>query len=185
MSKRIRIYVFIQELTLIILNSFSIIASNDLVYNFYRILTVFVFGYVYYSIPLMKPVRKVILWVVFSYFLAFIIIYSFFNSMPNSSGYLVVVRSIFVSSFAIFFLLKYFHLDNRKEEEFWMPVVWVSVGIIIFYPVTGISLGFQKYLADNNATFAGFKLYQFIPQILSIFMYGCFSYAFYLCKKKS
>ena len=178
-------YVFTQELSLWIAQSYNSAASTNLVYNIYRFLTVFLFGYVYYSIPLMAPLRKIILWMAILYLLAFIVIHGFFDSILNSNGYLVLMRGIVISFFGIFFLFRYFHLDNRSEEEFWMPVLWVTVGIIIFYPVTGISTGFQKYLSDNNATFAGFKLYQLIPQVLSIFMYGCFTYAFYLCKKKS
>jgi hypothetical protein len=65
-----------------------------------------------------------------------------------------------------------------------MPHIWITIGVATFYPVISISLSFQKYLSANDATLFGLKVYQAIPQVMSIFMYSCFSYAFYLCQKK-
>jgi hypothetical protein len=59
----------------------------------------------------------------------------------------------------------------------------VTIGVIIFYPAINVSLGLQKHLSDFNVRVGGLKLHQLIPQVLSIFMYGCFSYAFCLCRK--
>lgn len=125
------------------------------------------------------------LWIMGIYLLANVLIYFFVNSIFEPNGYLVLMRGFVISCFAIFFLFRYFHLDNREEEEFWNPLLWITIGAIIFYPVISISLGFQKYLSAMNARIGDFRIYNLIPQALSIFMYGCFSYAFYLCKKKN
>jgi hypothetical protein len=80
--------------------------------------------------------------------------------------------------------LRYFNLDNSAEEKFWRPLLWITIGIATFYPVISISLSLQNYLTVGRYTFYGLKVYQVIPQLMSIFMYSCFSYAFYLCQKK-
>jgi hypothetical protein len=64
-------------------------------------------------------------------------------------------------------------------------VLWVVVGIVTFYPVVNIAFSFHKYLVAYEATLWGMKLYRMIPHIMSIFMYSCFTRAFYLCKKKN
>jgi len=97
--------------------------------------------------------------------------------------YLILLRGFLITFCCILFLFRYFNLDNIKEEKFWRPLIWVTGGIVIFYPVVTLSLTFQDYLAAQDATLFGFKLYHLIPQVMSIFMYSCFSYAFYLCRR--
>ena len=82
------------------------------------------------------------------------------------------------------FLFSYFRLDNPKEEKFWIPLLWVTIGVVVFYPVVSISLAFQIELKEFGDVY-GVRLYQIIPQLVSLFMYSCFIYAFRLCKTKS
>jgi hypothetical protein len=131
----------------------------------------------------MKPLRKVIIGIVAFYLLTNIAVYLFIHSIFETNGYLALFRGLFITSFALFFLFQYFHLDDPGKENFWKPVVWISTGIVLFYPAASISTVFQKYLAEFTVIVGGLKLHQLIPQVLSIFMYSCFSYAFYLCKK--
>jgi hypothetical protein len=66
-----------------------------------------------------------------------------------------------------------------------LPVIWITIGIVVFYPVVNISFAFYTHLVSYRSDFLGIKLYKVIPQLMSIFMYSCFNYAFYLCKKKN
>jgi len=95
------------------------------------------------------------------------------------------LRNSLITFFATLFLYRYFLIDNLAKQQFWKPELWITIGIVFFYPVSAIAITFHKYLYDYNATLYGLKLYQAIPQLMSIFMYSCFCYAFYLCKKKS
>ncbi len=170
--------VFIQEL----ITGFYYF-DNSIVYNIYRPVTTIVFAIIYYRIPFMQPVRKFIAGITILYLAITIANYCFFESIFTAGSYLILARSFVVTLFAIIFLFRYFNLDNSTEEKYWRPLVWITAGIIIFYPVTSLSLSFQKFLSEKNATLFDQKLYQLIPQVMSIFMYSFFSYAFYLCHK--
>lgn len=178
------LYVFIQELVLETGYRLELIISNAAVYNLFRLITVVFFGVLYSRLPFMKVMQRPILLLVIFYFIFFLVNFTLIQSLTEQSSYMVLARSLVVSLFAIFFLFRYFHLDERKQAEFWSPWVWITTGIIVFYPVVSISQTFQQYLYKYDARFYGFKLYQLIPQVMSIFMYACFSYAFYLCKKR-
>jgi hypothetical protein len=176
-------YVFIQETTLWLEQQLGHNMSNAVWYNIYRPISVLVFCWIYYHIPFMRTVRKLILAITI-FFLAFALVnYIFIESIFVTSSYLALARGYLITLYGILFLFRYFHLDNAADERYWRPLLWITAGIVIFYPVTSISLNFQKYLAEHTATINGLKLYQVIPQVMSIFMYACFSYAFYLCKK--
>jgi hypothetical protein len=156
------------------------------VYNIYRPVSVIVFGFIYYSIPFMARFRKLITGITIVYLAVAIVAFLFIDSVFTSNNiYLTLARGSCITFFCVFFLIGFLQLDKRDEEKFWQPLVWVTIGALIFYPVVSISIGFQSYLYDFNATLLNHKLYQAIPQLMSIFMYSCFSYAFYLCKKKN
>lgn len=174
---------FIQESILYLYRHYIPQHSNVVVYNIYRPFSTIIFAILYSRIPIMKPMKRIIISIAGFYLLANAVVYLFIHSIFEFNGYLGLLRGLFITSFAIFFLFRYFHLDDPEKENFWKPVVWISTGIVLFYPASSISLVFQKYLSEFTIIVAGFKLHQLIPQVLSIFMYSCFSYAFYLCKK--
>lgn len=177
------IYVFFQETVLGLNNYFNYFTSNAIVYNIYRPVSVIVFAFIYFSITFMSPLKKLIAAITIIYLVLTLINYCFIESIFTASSYFTLARGIVLTFFALLFLFRYFNLDNIAEEKYWRPLIWVTAGIAVFYPVTSISLTFQKYLANEQATLYGMRLYQLIPQVMSIFMYNCFSYAFYLCRK--
>ena len=158
--------------------------SNDIVYNVYRFLSVIFFSLIYYRIPFLKTFRKYIVGLAVLYTLAFILTFGFLQSIFDYNGYLGLARGFIVTFLGLLFLFCYFQLDSRIEEEFWSPWIWITIGIVIFYPVISISQTFLIHLYNNDVSIIGIRLYNLIPQLMSIFMYGCFTYAFYLCKKK-
>jgi hypothetical protein len=176
-------YVFIQETTLWLLYYLDYYKSNPIVYNIYRPINVIVFFWVYYNIPFLIPYRKLIGWLIAIYLLATLLNYCFIESIFSQDKYLALARGFVITFYSLLFLFRYFQLDNPEEEKYWRPLLWITTGIAIFYPVVSISLTFQKYLAAEGAALYGVKLYNVIPQVMSIFMYSCFSYAFYLCRK--
>jgi hypothetical protein len=189
MSRRISILlpylilVFIQETILFLADYYGYFVSNAIVYNIYKPVSVIVFFWIYYHIPFMAPFRRLMIWVTAIYLGITLLNYALIESITTTSSYLSLIRGFIITLYGILFLVRYFNLDNLAEEKYWQPLIWITIGIVIFYPVISISLNFQKYLADASATLYGIKLYQIIPQVMSIFMYSCFSYAFYLCKK--
>jgi len=177
--------VFIQETVLGILIMYNEGSRNSIVYNIYQPVTVVVFAFIYYRLPFMSSVKKLIVSIVILYLLIDLANHIFFQSILNTGTYMTLVRGFIITFLGLLFLARYFHLDNLSDEKYWRPLLWFTIGIAIFYPVVSISISFRKYLADGDYTFYGFKLYHLIPRVMSIFMYSCFSYAFYLCRKKS
>jgi hypothetical protein len=180
------LFVFIQELVIYIyLKNSPANTSTGIFYNIYDPIYVLVFAFVYYRIPLNARVRKLIALLVILYMLLWIITVFFIKSIWVLNGYLSLAAGFVVTCFAIFFLFNYFNLDKQTDEKHWRPALWITIGAVVFYPVINISMVFHAHLLAISATFYGFKLYQLIPQLMSMFMYGCFAYAFYLCKKKN
>lgn len=170
-------YVFIQEL---IPDFFPF--ENSFIYNVYRPITVLVFLLIYSGIPFMKPRVKLMRWVTGIYLALVILNFTFLESIRDPGGYPGTLRNFVCTFFAFLFLIEYFKLDDRTLEKYWLPVLWVSIGIVIFYPVTSISITFRKFLIPRDIILFGMKVYHLIPQVMSIFMYSCFIYAFYLCR---
>jgi hypothetical protein len=177
--------VFIQEAILGILAMYSKSSGNSIIYNIYRPATVIVFGFIYYRLPFMESVKRLIVIIVSLYLLLVLSNHIFLESILDTGTYMILVRGFFITFLCLLFLARYFHLDNLSEEKYWRPLLWVTIAIAIFYPVTSISISFQKYLSHGDYTLYGFKLYHVIPRVMSIFMYSCFSYAFFLCRKRS
>ena len=177
------IIVFFQESILRLAEYLDYSFSSAVVYNIYRPLSAVVFSWIYYNVPFMSPLKKVIGGLTILYLFITLINYCLIKSIFVNSSYLTLLRGFLVTFCAILFLFRYFNLDNQKEERYWRPLVWITAGIAIFYPVVTLSVTFQDYLNTQNATLFGFRLYRLIPQVISIFMYSCFSYAFYLCRK--
>jgi hypothetical protein len=107
----------------------------------------------------------------------------FVSSITAYNIQLSFAGGITLTLFGILSFFDYFNLDNATEEEKWRPLLWITAGIVIFYPVVNISFAFYKDIFAKNAMIFGVYLYNAIPQMLSIFMYSCFAFAFYLCRK--
>lgn len=178
-------YTFLQELALFIYLHNWTNTSTGTVYNFYIPARVIILAGFFYFIPFNAPLRKLILWMVIVYLAITIVTFCFIQPVTIYNSYLSLAAGMIITCCAIFFLFNYFTLDNRTLEKHWRPVVWITVGLVTFFPVVNISFSFYTQLLAYKASIFGVKLYKLIPQFMSIFMYSCFSYAFYLCKKKN
>lgn len=177
--------VFLQELTLLILVFTEPKFSTQFIYNIYNPVTTVFFSFLFTSIPFNRRSKKWIISLLVIYLSAVIVTFLFFQPIQVYNNYFFLTGSMITVLNAILFLFNYFKLDNRAEEKKWQPVLWIVIGIVAFYPVVNIAFSFYKYLVTYDATLWGMRLYRMIPQIMSIFMYSCFTRAFYLCKKKS
>lgn len=176
---------FVQELSM-----FSYVLkhptySTGIVYNIYTPISTLIFSLFYSRIPFNAPVRKLIIGLLIVYLAATLFTYCCIQSIYIYNNYISLAGGFLIALCGILFLFNYFKLDNHKEEKKWLPVLWITIGVVAFYPVVNISFALYKYLLAYQATVFGMKLYRLIPQLMSIFMYICFIRAFYLCKKKN
>jgi len=175
--------VFVQELIIYIIRETHAKPDVVIVYNIYRPVTVCVFAWLFYHIPLNRFYRKAIPLITILYLVITIYMFLFVSSITAYNIQLSFAGGITLTLFGILSFFDYFNLDNATEEEKWRPLLWITAGIVIFYPVVNISFAFYKDIFAKNAMIFGVYLYNAIPQMLSIFMYSCFAFAFYLCRK--
>ena len=173
-----------QEITLFFYTFNSPIRSTGIVYNIYTPLSTLFFSLFYSSVPFNTPVRSLIRILAIIFLAAMLFTYCFIQPVNIYNTYISLAGGFLITLCGILFLFNYFKLDNHKEEKKWLPVIWITIGIVAFYPVVNISFALHKYLLTYQATIFGMKLYRLIPQLMSIFMYSCFIRAFYLCKTK-
>lgn len=176
---------FIQELSVIIYILKYPASSTGIVYNIYTPVSTLVFSLFYCRIPFNSPARKLITALLIVYLAATLFTYCCIQSIYIYNNYISLAGGFLIALCGILFLFNYFKLDNAQEEKKWLPVLWITIGVVAFYPVVNISFALYKYLVAYRATISGMKLYRLIPQLMSIFMYSCFIRAFYLCKKKN
>ena len=160
-------------------------ASTGIIYNIYRPITVLVFSALYYRIPFKPQMKKIILVLLSIYLIFAAVTFTFLQSIFTFSNYAGTVGGLIITCYGIFFLFFYFDLDNTTQEKQWQPMILITIGLVTFYPVINISNAFHKHLLAYEATLFGMRLYNLIPQLMSIFMYGCFARAFYLCRNKN
>lgn len=177
--------VFSQELVLSLIIMQKPHYSTGLIYNIYNPLNATFFALFFYSIPFNFPFRKLIATLLIIFLTSAVFTFCFIQPIRIYNSYLSLATGFLITICGILFLFSYFKLDNHEEERKWLPVIWITIGLLAFYPVVNISFSLYKYLLAYQATLWGIKLYRLIPQLMSIFMYVCFIRAFYLCRKKN
>ena len=163
-------FVFAQELALYIIIWKDPSYSTGYIYNIYNPVNATFFALFYYRIPFNSPFRKLIGALLIIFLTVTVFTYCFIQSIFIYNSYLSLAAGFLITLCGILFLFNYFKLDNPSEEKKWLPVIWITIGLVAFYPLVNISFAL--------------KLYRLIPQLMSIFMYVCFIRAFYLCHKK-
>ncbi len=176
--------VFAQELFSYIIVLQDPSYSTGYIYNIYNPVNAAFFAFFYYRIPFNFPFRKLIGALLIIFLTVTVFTFCFIQSIFVYNSYLSLATGFLITLCGILFLFNYFKLDNPGEEKKWLPVIWITIGVVAFYPVVNISFALYKYLLAYQATIFGMKLYRLIPQLMSIFMYVCFIRAFYLCHKK-
>lgn len=180
------LYLFIQEMGIYVYLRKCPSGSTGIIYNVvYNPLSAIVFVFLYSRIPFNKKAGRLLLFLLLIYLLTTVITLAFLQPLTTLNFNLSLMSGFVITCSGITFLFTYFNIDNTSEEKHWRPLLWITIGIVIFYPVVNISWAFHKYLLKYDATIGGIKIYQLIPQVMSIFMYSCFAYAFYLCKRKN
>lgn len=176
--------VLIQELSLFILLRYDSTYSTGIVYNIYNPVNAVFYSAFYYRVPFLRDARRLIGLLIVAFVLVNIFTFLFIQPIAVYNSYLSLASGFLITLCGIIFLFNYFRLDSHAEEKKWLPVIWITIGLVSFYPVVNISFALYKYLLAYQATLFGIKLYRLIPQLMSIIMYVCFTRAFYLCSKK-
>lgn len=176
--------IFLQELLVFILLTTNPDLSTGIIYNIYNPLSALFFAGFYYRIPFNAPSRPLIAGLTALFLVATIATFAWLQPIHIYNNYISLATGFLITCCCFLFLFNYFKLDYTAEERKWQPIIWITIGLVVFFPVVNISFALYKYLLAYQATVFGQKLYRLIPQLMSIFMYGCFIRAFYLCRKR-
>ncbi len=178
-------YLTVQEIGVEVLYDLEIVKTTGVFYNFYRPFSATIFFLTFYRMELNTGIVKKFMKRMYIIYLVFTLLtFVLTTALVSFSSYIALATGFVNCCFALSFLINYFNLDNAEQEKRWFPVILITAGMLVFYPVINISFAFYKHLLATEALVFDTKLYQSIPQIMSIFMYSCFIYAFYLCRKK-
>ncbi|HSC37976.1 MAG TPA: hypothetical protein VLD19_08905 [Chitinophagaceae bacterium] len=157
--------------------------SNDWLYNSYTWVQVLFFSFFYRSLRMPGPYRRIIEAGVIVYTVSTVIIYLWYTPVTEFSIGLFLSGGFMVVLFAIFFLFNYFSLDDRLKERSLVPVTWITVGTIAYFTVLSITVSLIKYIRQYDLELGGEMLYNLVPRVMSVLMYTCFVYAFFLCRR--
>ncbi len=177
------LFVLIQEVVLYVYGIEYPNENTSIIYNFYRIINVLVFSFLFYKMPFQRVIKRIILILVLLYLLLLIITFGFLQSVYDRNNYQATFSGLILTVYGFLTLFFYLNLDSSAEEKHWRYLIPLAIGLVTFYPVVNISQAFQDTL--KNVIIADMKLYNIIAQVMSIFMYCCFARAFYLCQKKN
>ncbi len=167
--------VFGQELIVFLLVRHNPSYSTGFIYNLYNPVNALFFAIFYYRIPFIQPVRKLIGIMTFVFLTATLVSFCYVQSIFIYNSYISLGAGFLITLCGLLFLFNYFKLDNHSEEKKWLPVIWITIGLVAFYPVVNISFALYKYLLAYQATVFGMKLYRLIPQLMS-YIHVCLFY---------
>ena len=97
--------VVIQETVLTLGSWFHLFKSTAIVYNIYQPVSAVVFAYIYFSIPFMSSLKKLIAVMTIAYLLLVLVNYSFFESISITSTYPPIARGFLITFCAVLFSL--------------------------------------------------------------------------------
>ncbi|MFN8347773.1 MAG: hypothetical protein U0X91_22400 [Spirosomataceae bacterium] len=103
---------------------------------------------------------------------------AFFGAGLTGNGYSNAFEKVVISVVVIYYLTQLFQ-DEEATDLRMEPLLWVSVGVLIFNLV---ALGDVFSAPMLNFSQSLYLQYYMVLCLATIFLYGCFSYAFWLSR---
>lgn len=163
----------------ILLLFFSLKAANTFFY-FFTAVDVITMTWVFASGINHSLVRKVIISLGLL-FILLIAIDAFFISGLTNNGISNAIERVLVFLMATYYLNKVFQ-EDIESNLFKHPLFWVCVGVIAFNLVGSFDM-FSGPIMNYSQNL--YLQYYMFGLTVNMFMYGCFSYAFWLSKYNS
>jgi hypothetical protein len=155
-----------------------------LVYAIYNPLSIIFYTYIFAKIALTNAYKKLFIYSTVTYIIVSILYYIIFKNLI-SSHYLILVSSIEITIFACLLFFQYLKIDDPESIANYKSNLWIIAGLLIFYSGIAIVLSLLYYIKKNELKIGGLYLFNFVPQYLSIILYGCISYACIVWKKST
>ena len=156
---------------------------NGMWYNGYVFFQVLFCIWFFRNTGLSAMHRRMLDWGMAIYIIATLITYTFYMKPEQFSTWLFLLGGFIVALAGLFFLFSYFLLDNNAKESILAPVVAISIGFIAYFSVLSITVALINQILVYNLQVGGIMLHNFLPRMMSIILYLCFAYAFFICRK--
>lgn len=159
---------------------------NVTFYYFISILEYIFYNYIFYHLLSNRMIKRLVFFLIIGVTLNFFVGLLF---AANKQTYLLL--SLAISGFLlaaiaqVYIYLKFISDDETSTLLISEPGFWIAFGVSIFFSGTCIVFSLHDFIMKNELVFFGFKLYHFVPRVLSIFLYSGISVSLILCKKKS
>lgn len=157
--------------------------QNYFLYNYYLLLSTPLLFYLFYKMLGLQAKSKAAFFIITILCLSLILLNYFFIQgtfqFNTYSLLLIMILNIILSCLV---LVKLAVDDNKLQSLYKEPFFWINAGTLLFSLGTLVSLGLQQYIAANNITWKGEKLYNVIMPVLNAFLYVALSYGFILCR---
>lgn len=161
-----------------IIATFFASSSNGALYNSYMLVQFLFTSIFFYKVNEVPAFRYIIVACTVGVFIFSIMLFVFWDSFKNWNDILFTVNCFFTVLFGLFYLLYCINENDLTKVRHQDPALWASFGIIIFFSIVSIVFNAGKLVNMEHLTIGGRYLDDLIAQILSVFMYGCFAYAF-------
>jgi len=158
--------------------------SNILIYDLYVIISTPIIMYIYLQmLGYTHFTRKIFIAIATLLFIFTVLNFTFVQGYVKFDTYSLILVEFVTAILSLITIAKLFQDDDGSIALNHHPYFWISASTLIFSAVTLIVLGLQQFLALKNVQIGGVRIYAVIMPMINVFLYGCYSYAFYLCKK--
>lgn len=162
------------------------VAKNSHIYLSLAMVQFIFYGYMFYQIIHSKRMKQIIFIGTSVILLLLAIWLFFFDKISVPLTITNGVAGFFFSCVSCFYLYEKSITPTQTEESlFGNPDFWFAIGILIFRVTATIPFLLYFFLSKNQILFLGKPLYHFFPQVFSVVLYGCFTIAIILWRKKA
>lgn len=179
-------FIFLSELQVAYQIYLDANKPNVTFYYFISILEYIFYNYIFYHLLGNRVIKKIVLYLIIGVTLNFFLGFLF---AANKQTYLLVslaIAGFLLSAIAqVYIYLKFISDDETSTLLISEPGFWIAFGVSIFFSGTCIVFSLHDFILKNQLEIFGFKLYHFVPRILSVFLYSGISVSLILCKKRN
>ncbi len=157
--------------------------SNNWLYNAYVLIQFLFTSSFFFFLTRSSRSRKLIQLLFIFFYLFSIYIYISSSSFFDFNLPVFTLDCFLTVFFAILYLVECINENDVLKINTQIPALWATAGIVIFFSVASIVSNMHDFIRTNNLTFFGVYLDNIVPQILSLIMYSCFAFSFFLWRK--
>jgi len=158
--------------------------GNLLIYNIYVIISTPVTMYVFLQMLGYKGLtRSIYICIGALLFIFTILNFLFVQGWEKFDTYSLIFVEFIIAMLALLVIARLFQEDDSVILLNKHPYFWISASTLIFSAVTLIVCGLQQFLLLKKIQLGGVQIYRAIMPAINVFLYGCYGYAFYLCRK--